>query len=165
MALANRNYIHGNTAPSPQFDRKAEEEKRRLRESKKRFLESQQKQTRQRRKVHIKTLSAILGVASIFGLTIYRSTVVFEIQKQYVDLQKATTLLRKDNESLDAIIIKMSGIDGISKQAEAIGLVRASAVESIVIDLDKNNFKEEVITEETQVNPLAKLFTLNTLKP
>lgn len=143
MALPNR-VQYMSTAPNPEIiiekRRAQEEETRRLEKSR---LEFTKKNAVRNNKRKMSAALTILFVATGLFLTIFRSGMIYNMQNEYVQLQNETRTTLKNNEALQADIIKASSIGEIAEKSLELELVSVDKEIIIAVDLSKNNFTED----------------------
>ena len=149
MALPNR-VQYMNTAPNPEIVREKrraqEEETRRLEKSR---LEFTKKNAVRNNKRKMSAALTILFVATGLFFTIFRSCMIYNMQNEYVQLQNETRITLKNNEALQADIIKASSIGEIAEKSLELELVSVDKESIIAVDLSKNNFTEDETVVES----------------
>ncbi len=149
MALPNR-VQYMNTAPNPEIVREKrraqEEETRRLEKSR---LEFTKKNAVRNNKRKMSAALTILFVATGLFFTIFRSGMIYNMQNEYVQLQNETRITLKNNEALQADIIKASSIGEIAEKSLELELVSVDKESTIAVDLSKNNFAEDETVVES----------------
>ena len=146
-------------APNPYIhpdERKKREEERSLRKAK---IEHHRKVQKRNNKVKLKVYSGILSLALLMGFTLSRGAEVFAKQREVNEMVLATAQLRKENEGLQAKIIKMSAIGNIIQKADELNLVQHSDRDLVKVDLSKNHFSEELDEDIDESSLLEKLFS------
>jgi cell division protein FtsL len=140
MALPNR-VQYMNTAPNPEIirdkRRAQEEETRRLEKSRQEFAK---KNAIRNNKMRMSAILTIFFMATGLFITIFRSGMIYNMQNEYVQLQSETRTTLKNNEALQAEIIKASSIGEIAQKSLELELVSVDKESRIVADLSKNNF-------------------------
>ena len=143
MALPNRvQYL--DTVANPEITREnrraQEEENRRLEKSRQEFA---RKTAVRNNSMKMSAVLTILFMATALFVTIFRSGMIYNMQKEYVELQNETRLTMKNNEALQAEIIKASSIGEIAEKSIALELVSVGQDSAIAADLSRNNFMED----------------------
>jgi cell division protein FtsL len=143
MALPNR-VQYMNTAPNPEITREKrksqEEETRRLEKSRQEFAKKNAVRNNKRK---MSAALTIFFIATGLFFTIFRSGMIYNMQNEYVQLQNETRTTLKNNEALQAEIIKASSIGEIAEKSLEMELVSADKGSLIAADLSKNNFIED----------------------
>ena len=143
MALPNRvQYL--DTVANPEITREnrraQEEENRRLEKSRQEFAK---KTAARNNRMKMSAVLTIFFMATALFVTIFRSGMIYNMQKEYVELQNETRLTMKNNEALQAEIIKASSIGEIAEKSIALELVSVGQESAIAADLSRNNFMED----------------------
>lgn len=153
MALPERApYIH--TVPNPSVEREQKrreaEEQRKLQKSKELF----QKKTAARNNEMKRSITkSIFFMAVLLGFVLYRGSVVFQLQNQYVSMQNEIRETLKNSEDLRSKIIKASSIGEVAEKSKNLELVAVDRAEYIEVDLFANHFSEqEIQTEEKSLS-------------
>ena len=159
MALPNRvQYL--DTVANPEITREnrraQEEENRRLEKSRQEFA---RKTAVRNNSMKMSAVLTILFMATALFVTIFRSGMIYNMQKEYVELQNETRLTLKNNEALQAEIIKASSIGEIAEKSIALELVSVGQDSAIAADLSRNNFMEDE-PEMEQPKFTDKVFSL-----
>lgn len=159
MALPNRvQYL--DTVANPEITREnrraQEEENRRLEKSRQEFA---RKTAVRNNSMKMSAVLTILFMATALFVTIFRSGMIYNMQKEYVELQNETRLTMKNNEALQAEIIKASSIGEIAEKSIALELVSVGQDSAIAADLSRNNFMEDE-PEMEQPKFTDKVFSL-----
>lgn len=149
MALPERvPYIHAVPNPSVEREqkRRENEEKRKLQKSREQY----QKKTAARNNSMKKTVArSILFMAVLFAFVLYRSSMVYNLQNQYVGIQNQIRETEKLNEDLKSKIIKASSIKEVAEKSKELELQTVNKEDYIEVDLSVNHFSESVaITED-----------------
>lgn len=159
MALPNR-VQYMNTAPSPEIiiekRRAQEEERRKLERSRQEFAKKNAVRNNKRK---MSAALTIFFIATGLFFTIFRSGMIYNMQNEYVQLQNETRTTLKNNEALQAEMIKASSIGEIAEKSLELELVSVDNENLIAVDLSKNNFAEEEMVVE---NPkfAEKIFSM-----
>jgi cell division protein FtsL len=163
MALPNRvQYL--NTAPNPEIIREKrraqEDETRRLEKSRHEFTKKNAVRNNKRK---MSAALTILFIATGLFLTIFRSGVIYNMQNEYVQLQNETRTTMKNNEALQAEIIKASSIGEIAEKSLELELVSVDKESTLVVDLSKNNFSEDeaVVVKPKFAEKIFSMLNLN----
>lgn len=163
MALTNRvQYL--NTAPNPEIIREKrraqEEETRRLEKSRREFANKNAVRNNKRK---MSAALTIFFIATGLFFTIFRSGMIYNMQNEYVQLQNETRTTLKNNEALQAEIIKASSIGEIAEKSLELELVSVDNESLIVADLSKNNFAEDepVVEEPKFAEKIFSMLNLN----
>ena len=164
MALPNRVQYYPGVEKSPEIH---QEELRKQREESKRLEKSKQEFNRRNalrnNRMKMSVVLTIFFIAAVSLVTIYRSSVIYSLQNQYVTLQSETKSLGKGNEALKAELIMASSISEIMKKSEVLALVEPAKDSYLMVDLSRNNFTEEelVVNETNFSEKILSMLSLN----
>ena len=163
MALPNR-VQYMNAVPNPEITREKrraqEEEKRRLEKSRQEFAK---KNATRNNKMRMSAVLTIFFMATGLFVTIFRSGMIYNMQNEYVQLQNETRMTMKNNEALQAEIIKASSIGEIAEKSIELELVSVGQESAITADLSKNNFIEDepVVEQPKFTDKIFSMLNLN----
>lgn len=167
MALKNeRKYISGNVVVNPEAPKTGKtpklkpEDLQRLQESKNEY---RREEIRNNNKVRVKTILTLFCIAIICFFTIYRSSKIYSLQNEYLQLQNETRILSNQNEDLKSKLINASSLNDMVNESEKLNLVELDNDEYLKLDLNKNNFKDIEEIEENN-NLIEKVMSLLSLK-
>lgn len=164
MALPNRVEYFPGAERNPKID---QEQLNRQREEQKKLERSRQELNRRNalrnNRMKMSVVMTIFFIAAVSFVTIYRSSVIYSLQNQYVTMQKDTRTLGKANEALKAELIKASSINAIVEKSESLALVEPAKDSYLMVDLSKNNFKEDepVVEKPNLSEKILSALTLN----
>ena len=164
MALPNRVEYFPGAERNPKID---QEQLTRQREEQKKLERSRQELNRRNalrnNRMKMSVVMTIFFIAAVSFVTIYRSSVIYSLQNQYVTMQKDTRTLGKANEALKAELIKASSINAIVEKSESLALVEPAKDSYLMVDLSKNNFKEDepVVEKPNLSEKILSALTLN----
>ncbi|MGB4590158.1 MAG: hypothetical protein WBI17_13160 [Clostridiaceae bacterium] len=164
MALPNRIQYFPGAERNPKID---QEELNRQREQSKKLEKSRQELNRRNalrnNQMKMSVVMTIFFIASVLFVTIYRTSVIYSLQNDYVSMQKDTNTLGKANEALKAELIKASSINAIVEKSEELALVEPAKDSFLMVDLSRNNFKDdEPVAEEPNLSEkILSALTLN----
>ena len=166
MALNEKRYIQDNkvvnpkTYNSPQISR---EELRKLKESKENY---RNQNIRNNNKLRVNTVLTLCFVAIICFFTIYRSSMIYSLQNEYLEMQNETKVLKNENEALKSQIINASSLNEMVASSEKLNLVQLSKDEYLTLDLNKNNFEdiEEIIEEDSLIDKAMSFLTFKNFR-
>ncbi|NLC65638.1 MAG: hypothetical protein GX752_01695 [Clostridium sp.] len=158
MALKNeRKYISGNVVVNPETKKTPKTPKRNLEELQK-LQESKNQYRRQKirtnNKVRVNTILTLFLLAIICFFTIYRSSNIYTLQNEYLNLQNETRILKNQNEDMKSKLINASSLNEMVNESEKLNLVQLDNDEYLKLDLNKNNFKD--IEEIAETNNLIE---------
>lgn len=164
MALPNRVEYFPGAERNPKID---QEQLNRQREEQKKLERSRQELNRRNalrnNRMKMSVVMTIFFIAAVSFVTIYRSSVIYSLQNQYVTMQKDTRTLGKANEALKAELIKASSINTIVEKSQSLALVEPAKDSYLMVDLSKNNFKEDepVVEKPNLSEKILSALTLN----
>ena len=164
MALPNRVEYFPGAERNPKID---QEQLTRQREEQKKLERSRQELNRRNalrnNRMKMSVVMTIFFIAAVSFVTIYRSSVIYSLQNEYVTMQKDTRTLGKANEALKAELIKASSINAIVEKSESLALVEPAKDSYLMVDLSKNNFKEDepVVEKPNLSEKILSALTLN----
>ena len=164
MALPNRVQYYPGAERNPKID---QEELNRQREESKKLEKSRNELNRRNalrnNRMKMSVVMTIFFIAAVSFVTIYRTSVIYSLQNEYVTMQKDTKSLGKTNEALKAELIKASSINAIVEKSKELALVEPAKDSFLMVDLSKDNFKEDgpVVTEPNFSEKILSALTLN----
>jgi cell division protein FtsL len=162
LIINDRNNINGNNALAPQKmpSRQIDYDKQRdLEKLKKEHIKiNKQKSVNKKAKI----LRNII-FCFIIGITvIYRYSIIYNIEKDILDVKSEISTVNSENENLKIGLLKYSNIKEIENNAvKNLNMFPKNESNIVYIDLEKNNFKsfseEEVKENEGIVERLKKI--------
>lgn len=153
MALPERvPYIHAVPNPSVEREQKRREveEKRKLQRSKEQY----RKKTAVQNNAMKKSVGrSIFFMAVLLAFVLFRSSMVYDLQNQYVGMQNQIRETEKLNEDLRSKIIKASSIKELAEKSKEMELQTVNREDYIEVDLSVNHFSDGVaVTEEKSLS-------------
>lgn len=153
MALPERvPYIHAVPNPSVEREQKRREveEKRKLQRSKEQY----RKKTAVQNNAMKKSVGrSIFFMAVLLAFVLFRSSMVYDLQNQYVGMQNQIRETEKLNEDLRSKIIKASSIKELAEKSKKMELQTVNREDYIEVDLSVNHFSDGVaVTEEKSLS-------------
>lgn len=153
MALPERvPYIHAVPNPSVEREQKRREveEKRKLQRSREQY----QKKTAVRNNAMKRSVGrSIFFMAVLLAFVLFRSSMVYNLQNQYVGMQNQIRETEKMNEDLRSKIIKASSINEIAEKSKELDLQTVNREDYIEVDFSMNHFSEgAAVTEEKSLS-------------
>lgn len=166
MALNDKKYLQDNTIVNPEIfesPKRSREEIKKLQESKENY---RRQNIRRNNKVRVNTILTLCFVAIICFFTIYRSSMIFSMQNEYLEMQSETKALKNENEALRSQMINASSLNEMISASEELDLVQLNKNEYLTLDLNKNNFKdiEEKIEEDNFIDKAMSFLTLKNFR-
>lgn len=139
----NKNTINGSNALVPQHIPSKHTEKQKYRDLEKLKREhikiNKQKSINKKAKV----LRNILILFAIGITLVYRYSLIYNMEKEIINVKKEIASVNADNENIRIGLLKYSNIEVIEKNANSkLNMIPKSRMNVIYIDLDKNNFKD-----------------------
>lgn len=162
VSSKNKNTTSGNNALSPQYTPTPHIEKQKhrdLEKLKKEYIKINKE------KAIIKKAKTLRNIAILFaiGITlVYRYSLIYNLEKEIIDVKKQIASVNAESESLRISLLKYNNIEYLEENAiSKLNMIPKSKTGVIYIDLDKNNFKN--ISEEEKkensgfINRLKKI--------
>lgn len=151
----NKNIVSGSSALAPQRIPSKDRETQRHKDLEKLRKEHQRinKEKSINKKVVILRNIALLFIV---GLTlVYRYSIIFNMEKDILDVKKQISNINAENESLRINLLKYNDINLLEEEAfKNLNMIPKSRVNDIYIDLDKNNFKNNIQEGEKESDNL-----------
>lgn len=144
MIVSNKNKIvNGSNALIPEYSPNPQIEKQRQRD-----LEKLRKEHLKinKEKAIIRKVKTIRNIVILFALgiiLIYRYCLIYNTEKEIIDVRKSISSINSENESLKISLLKYNNIGSLEEAAvDKLNMIPKSKTSAIYIDLDKNNFKQ-----------------------
>lgn len=138
----NKTSINGNNALAPQkisYKPSKDNELRELEKQKREHIKINREKAIEKK---IKILRNIIFSFAIGILVIYRYSVIYNIEKDIVDVKTQISAVNAENENLKIDLLKYNNIKELeSKAVNELNMVPKSLSSVIYIDLEKNNFE------------------------
>lgn len=153
-------YVSGNTVLKPervQVERESKERYERLEKHKNQLRVKKEKEA----KVHKARVISLIFISFIIGFTVlYRYSLIYSIQKDYVEARHSVATLEKENENLKINLVKLEDDKTIKDKISSLKMVTANKNLCVNVDLNKDVFneKKENKTEEGVLSYIKQLF-------
>lgn len=144
MIVSNKNNIvNGNNALVPKHSPNPQIEKQRHRDLEKLRKEHLKHNKEKSIAKKVKTIRNIVILFALGIILIYRYCLIYNTEKEIIDVKKSITSINAENESLKISLLKYNNIGSLEEAAvNTLNMIPKSTTSAIYIDLDKNNFKE-----------------------
>lgn len=149
----NKNMVNGSNALAPQRipskDRNTQQQRdlEKLRKEHQRI--SREKSINKKAKV-LKNiiLLFVIGIALV-----HRYSMIYNMEKNIIDVKKQISNLNDENESLRIDLLKYNNIHSLEEEAlKNLNMIPKSRINAIYINFDKNNFKNNLKEGEEESN-------------
>lgn len=161
MIIGNDEYIvRGNTVLKPQIgsvEKEKNEKYERLNKQKKELNLKKQTEVKINK---AKTLAYIFGFFLLGFTVLYRYSLIYSVQKDYVEERQGLVTLQKENENLKINLVKLEDDKNIKEKIDSLKMVTVNKSTCVNVDLDKDVFneKKENKTETGVLSYIKQLF-------
>lgn len=151
----NKNMVSGSSALAPQSIPSRDREIQRHRDLEKSRREHQRINREKSVNKKAVVLRSIL-VLFVIGLSlIYRYSMIYNMEKEILDVKKQISTLNAESENVRIDLLKYNNINVLEEEAfRNLDMIPKSRVNAIYIDLDKNNFKNNTQEGEKESDNL-----------
>lgn len=152
-------YVNGNTVLKPnrvQYERPKNDEYEKLKQQKNQLKRKEENEAKIKK---VKVISLIL-LSFILGFTVVlRYSLIYSIQKEYVEARQGMAQVNKENESLQINLIKLEDNKEIKEKISGLKMVSPNKNTCVNVDLNKEvfNAKKENKTEEGVLSYIKQL--------
>lgn len=151
-------YVRGNTVLKPE---KVKIENENSKKYEKFNEQRKQLKLKEERRSKVKMVSYIFMFFIVGFTVIYRYSLIYGIQKEYVETRQSAAVLQKENENLRVNLIKLEDNEEINNKITSMKMVNANKAACAGVDLDKAVFneKKENKTEGGVLSYIKQLFS------
>lgn len=148
-----KNSINGNNALAPDYTPSRHEDTQRYKELHKSKNEYNKKRKRKQILYKTKVLRNIL-ITFIIGITlVYRYSALYNMEKNISEVKHEINKINAENENIRIKLLKYTNIQSIERKAKyELEMIYPSKVNTIYIDLKKNNFNEIIEEQKEKKN-------------
>ncbi|MHC1682526.1 MAG: hypothetical protein AB6733_06210 [Clostridiaceae bacterium] len=152
-------YVNGNTVLKPnrvQYEKQNNEQYEKLKKQQKQLKRKEEKEAKIKK---VKVISLIL-LAFVLGFTVVlRYSLIYSVQKEYVEARQGIAQLNKENESLQINLIKLEDNQDVKAKIASLKMVSPNKNTCVNVDLNKEVFneKKENKTEEGVLSYIKQL--------
>lgn len=153
-------YVRGNTVLKPervQIEKENNDKYEKLEKQKNQLKLKKEKEA----KVHKAKIISLIFISFLIGFTVlYRYSLIYSIQKDYVEARQSVGTLAKENENLKINLVKLEDDKTIRDKISSLKMAVASKNVCASVDLNKDvfNAKKENKTEEGVLSYIKQLF-------
>lgn len=146
----NKNNVNGSNALAPQKVPSRYSESNKQRELEKQRNEHIKRNKERLVKSKARILKNIMLCFVIGIILVHRYSVIYNKEKNIIDIKNQITMMNRENENLKIDLLKYNNIKNIeSKASKELNMISKNGESVMYIDLEKNNFKN-TSTEETE---------------
>lgn len=151
-------YVRGNTVLKPE---KVKIENEKSKKYEKFNEQRKQLKLKEEKRNKVKMISYIFMFFIVGFTVIYRYSLIYGVQKEYVETRQSVALLQKENENLRVNLIKLEDNEEINNKIASMKMVNANKAACASVDLDKAVFneKKENKTEGGVLSYIKQLFS------
>lgn len=138
MVVSNKNYeINGNAALLPK--RKTFNEDEKVKELKRLKKEHLKNKKQVQNKIKAKVMLGITCIFVVGFILLFRYSMMYDMQKQLINMQTETSTLNKQNDALRFQLAKYNNINFVQQKSADLHMVEPTKGTAVYVNLNKQN--------------------------